>query len=683
MNRLLSKTADPFFSQGACANGACGATQVSYTYTPTGKRASMTDASGMTTYSYDFRVNRPQVKSTPIADVNYGWDLAGNQVSLLAVGVNGGASMSYTYDADNRLASVTDSAGLTTNYTYDAVGNLSSFAYPNGVSTSYTYNPLNRLTNMQSVCGTTAPGCGTAGAAIASYTYTLGAAGNRLSVVELSGRNVNYGYDDLYRLTSESIAGTSAQNGNINYQYDPVGNRKQLSSTVSAIPSGLLNYDANDRLSTDLYDNNGNTINNGGIGNIYDFENHLVQRGNVFIVYDGDGNRVSETVAGVTTNYLVADVNPTGYPQVIDEIPNHVPGTGVVSNRSYTYGLERINQKHLARIGTTNVFVPNYYGYDGHGSVRFLTDATGAITDTYDYDAFGNLISSTGTTPNNYLFAGEQFDSALGIYYNRARYYDERSGRFWSMDEYEGISFESISLHKYLYASANPTNNLDPSGLLVEEPLIAQNEENSIGAEEDAAALRIFQTAFRRSLYAGKELVSSTPTLLLRAAAALFALVFASSAILGTLSVVQPGEMPDAAAAHQAIDERNGQTSITLFRDIDSAKPREFRWRGPEKDPDGLSFFEKPFQNPQPKGFSVGFKALYAGEHRDGVLGGFVEPELYGIGVVYTPNIGAGDLHWSAPITTETAKSYEDRFAEAAERIRRDGGFLSNPVPKQ
>ncbi len=74
MNRLLSKTADPFFSQDACANGACGATQVSYTYTPTGKRASMTDASGMTTYSYDFRVNRPQVKSTPIADVNYGWD---------------------------------------------------------------------------------------------------------------------------------------------------------------------------------------------------------------------------------------------------------------------------------------------------------------------------------------------------------------------------------------------------------------------------------------------------------------------------------------------------------------------------------------------------------------------------------------------------------------------------------
>ena len=64
--------------------------------------------------------------------------------------------------------------------------------------------------------------------------------------------------------------------------------------------------------------------------------------------------------------------------------------------------------------------------------MRFLTDSTGAITDTYE--SFGNLISSTGSTPNNYRFAGEQFDSALGIYYNRARYYDQRQGRFWTME---------------------------------------------------------------------------------------------------------------------------------------------------------------------------------------------------------------------------------------------------------
>ena len=41
-----------------------------------------------------------------------------------------------------------------------------------------------------------------------------------------------------------------------------------------------------------------------------------------------------------------------------------------------------------------------------------------AVTDTYDYDAFGNKINSTGTTPNSYLYRGEQWDSDLGLYYS-------------------------------------------------------------------------------------------------------------------------------------------------------------------------------------------------------------------------------------------------------------------------
>jgi len=79
-------------------------------------------------------------------------------------------------------------------------------------------------------------------------------------------------------------------------------------------------------------------------------------------------------------------------------------------------------------------------------------------------DAFGNLISSTGSTPNNYLFAGEQFDPALGIYYNRARYYDQRQGRFWTMDTFEGDPQSPTSLHRYLYASQDPITRHDPSG---------------------------------------------------------------------------------------------------------------------------------------------------------------------------------------------------------------------------
>jgi RHS repeat-associated protein len=461
MNRLKSKTADAFFLTGTCAGGACGATSVSFTYTNTGRRFSMTDGTGITNYTYDL-LDRLKTKATPFGNVSYTYDFAGNMLTLGSSNV-GGASMTYAYDALNRLATVTDAFGTggaleTTTYSYDAVGNLAGYSYPNGVSTGYSYDPLNRLTSMQSSCGT-GTGCAAPNTVISSYAYTLGPSGNRLSVAELSGRSVTYGYDDLYRLTSETVASDpGGNNGQVSYTLDNVGNRLQRNSTLSAIvPTGLLSYDANDRVSTDSYDANGNTTINSGQTNVYDFENRLVQRGGVTLVYDGDGNRVKETVGGVTTSYLVADQNPTGYAQVLDELQ------GGAVTRTYSYGLELINERQ----NISGTLTTSFYGYDGHGSVRFLTSSTGAITDTYDYDAFGNLISSTGSTPNNYLFAGEQFDPALGIYYNRARYYDQRQGRFWTMDTYEGHDDEPTSLHKYLYVYENPVDNIDRCGKCV------------------------------------------------------------------------------------------------------------------------------------------------------------------------------------------------------------------------
>lgn len=152
--------------------------------------------------------------------------------------------------------------------------------------------------------------------------------------------------------------------------------------------------------------------------------------GNVLesVVY-GDGNRVSETAVGLTTNYLVDTLNPSGYAQVVDELQNSTV------TRTYSYGLERSDQNQILN----STWTPSFYGYDGHGSVRQLTNSAGSVTDTYDYDAFGNLIDSTGSTPNNYLFAGEQYDPALGLYYNRARYLNTNTGRFWSMDTNEGM----------------------------------------------------------------------------------------------------------------------------------------------------------------------------------------------------------------------------------------------------
>ncbi len=79
----------------------------------------------------------------------------------------------------------------------------------------------------------------------------------------------------------------------------PAGNRTQLSSTLAAVPTtGLLNYDAqrshrNRRVRREREPHLQRTA------EPYDFENQLVQRGGVKIVYGGDGDRVQESVAGV------------------------------------------------------------------------------------------------------------------------------------------------------------------------------------------------------------------------------------------------------------------------------------------------------------------------------------------------------------------------------------------------
>ena len=115
-------------------------------------------------------------------------------------------------------------------------------------------------------------------------------------------------------------------------------------------------------------------------------------------------------------------------------------------------------------VSQTNSTGTYYYQYDGLGSTRQLTNQAGNVTDSYHYDAFGNLLSQTGTTDNNYLYTGEQFDPNMGFYYLRARYMNPENGRFTQMDTFAGRMHEPVTLHKYLYANANPSNMIDPSG---------------------------------------------------------------------------------------------------------------------------------------------------------------------------------------------------------------------------
>jgi RHS repeat-associated protein len=487
MNRLLSKTPDPSFA----SIGSQFAAAVTFTYTATGQRASMTDPSGTTTYSYDSR-DRLLTKATPEGTLSYSYDSAGNVLSVQSSNANG-VNTAYQYDSDNRLASVTDNAPVAgnrpgsglTGYQYDPAGNLAGYLYPNGVQTSYTYNSLNRLTNMSAVKG---------GPSLATYVYILGPAGNRLSVSELSGRTVNYGYDNLYRLTSEAITSdpTTANNGSINYSYDAVGNRLSRNSTIAVAPPQTLTYDSNDRLTTDTYDNDGSTVKSGANTYAYDFESRIVSvnagaPNAISVLYDGLGNRVSKTVSGATTRYLVDDNNLTGYAQVVEELTG--PASGASSSfavsHTYIYGHMLVSESQITGSGSGPSWISSFYGLDGHGSVRFLMDASGNVTDTYDYDAFGILIHQTGSTPNVYLYSGEQFDPDLGLYYRRARYLNAFTGRFWTMDAVDGTNIDPVSLHRFLYAEDRPVDLSDPSGkfALWQLGVIGTRVHQAIGAD--------------------------------------------------------------------------------------------------------------------------------------------------------------------------------------------------------
>lgn len=225
-----------------------------------------------------------------------------------------------------------------------------------------------------------------------------------------------------------------------------------------------------------IYPNGNTLIDEDGTttGDLYDAENRLIKRGaNIEIEYDHDGNRARKTVNGVTTYYLLDDRNHSGYVQVLAEYGN----TNDPPDRAYTYGHDLIAQRRNTGTASVPVWETSYYGYDGLGSVRLLTDdATGSstdITDTYDYDAYGKLIAQTpapgSQTPNRYLYTGEQWDADLGLYHLRARYLNPNTGRFWTMDSYEGNSSEPSSLHKYLYCHANPVNGTDPMGMFTQQ----------------------------------------------------------------------------------------------------------------------------------------------------------------------------------------------------------------------
>src|SRR5262249_30021849 len=157
----------------------------------------------------------------------------------------------------------------------------------------------------------------------------------------------------------------------------------------------------------------------------------------------------------------------------------------------YTYGVDLVAQE---RAGETS-----FFHTDGLGSTRALTDANGAVTDRYSYQAYGDLLAQSGGTANSHLYRGAHNDPQAVAYYLRARYYDPGQGRFISTDPNQGQADQPASLHRYLYADDDPLNKRDPSGLsiLLQEEL-ARAEQAKLRQQEAPMARGLLRFAKQR-----------------------------------------------------------------------------------------------------------------------------------------------------------------------------------------
>ena len=353
-----------------------------YKYYKTGNRAGMSGGGTTVNYIYDdFGRLVNETDTLSATEKIYRYDASNNRKSFtLKKGTASHIITTYTYDKMNRLDLVKENGTTIAEYSYDDNGNRLGLKYPcNGNNTSYTYNLANKLDTLTNKNGTTS---------LSQYKYTYYLDGNQASKTDsVAGKSTSYVYDDLGRL--EKVVEPANE---WVYTYDDYNNREIMRKNGTSTTN--YEYDKNNRLQretnqngsiTYTYDDNGNqkkkVAPNGSSTYIYNGFNQLTgvaeEKDSYSYTYNGDGLRTTKTINGEKI------VHVWDGQQIVAEIN----GAGAVTDKF----IRGINLIYFDDSSTKA-----YYLFNGHGDVVHLTDASGAVTKSYDYDAFGNLI--TGET---------------------------------------------------------------------------------------------------------------------------------------------------------------------------------------------------------------------------------------------------------------------------------------------
>ncbi len=378
----------------------------------------------------------------------------------------------YEYDLLDRTTSVKNPFGEVTYYEYTPGGRVKTKVHGNGAISYYSYDAAQRVSDIKHVKSDLST--------IATLDYDYDAVGNPTQITREDNSATYYSYDAIYQLAAETQLDSGGQpQFAAEYDYDAAHNRtvKVVDGTAT-----YYSYNAANELLTEAsgaettyyhYDGCGNTVAKqetaGTTYYAYDTENLLTRvdfaaGGHNYYTYDADSKRVTKQDSDGFREFIYQGPDMLKLQMERDESET------TVAQYTMGDGLEA-----MRRSGTSS-----FYHYNHLGTTLALTGANEAVTDTYQHDAWGVLLGSTGATVNPHTYVGQQRYYRMptaDLYHLGFRDYAQGLGRFMTVDPaaeaifYQQSPFGELymttfiaNLRAYLYTLNCPTIAEDATG---------------------------------------------------------------------------------------------------------------------------------------------------------------------------------------------------------------------------
>jgi RHS repeat-associated protein len=287
------------------------------------------------------------------------------------------------------------------------------------------------------------------------HQYTL-QYDNRQNIASVTDGNITsaFAYNSLDQLQSEVIG-----NDTYSYAYDAGGNITSVSK--NGVVQKTFTY-GNSQWKDQMTKYGSENISYDSIGNMTRYGDvryswtraHLLSwyqeygHPSANYLYNIRGERFKKTVGGIDTDYIYSG----------DLLMRQITGSDII-DFSYDYYGKPIGFNYNGN--------KYFYIYDCLGNVVNVVDPTGTIQATYSYDAWGNILSSSGAVAdiNPIRYKGYYYDTESRLYYIKTRYYNPELRRFISPDT-EFIAGENLflGLNMYSYCYCNPLKYIDNDG---------------------------------------------------------------------------------------------------------------------------------------------------------------------------------------------------------------------------